>query len=91
MVLTGTVHDIQKKLFDKGHSVSLGKVVGLKPFFITYPTDKEVALFLCKLCLNVRSIMEPLMKKAKENGDDVFESSSKFFMSSLDCDKGANG
>ena len=44
MVLPCTVRDIQKKLFDKGHSVSLGKVVSLKPFFITYPTDKEVAL-----------------------------------------------
>ena len=46
---------------------------------------------LCKLCLNVRLIMEPLMKKAKEDGDEVFESATKFFMSSCDCDKGANG
>ena len=60
MVLICTVRDIQRKLFDKGHSVSLGKVVSLKPFFITYPTDKEVALCLCKLYLNVRLIMEPL-------------------------------
>ena len=91
MVLTCTVRDIQKKLFDKGHSVSYGKVASLKPFFITYPTDKEVALCLCKLCLNVRLITEPLMKKTKEDGDKVFESANKFFMSSCDCDKGANG
>ena len=91
MVLTCTVRDIQKMLFDKGHSVSLGKVVSLKPFFITYPTDKEVALCLCKLYLNVRLIMEPLMKEAKEDGDEVFKSATKFFMSSCDCDKGTNG
>ena len=31
------------------------------------------------------------MKKTKEDRDKVFESANKFFMSSCDCDKGANG
>ena len=64
MVLRCTLRDIEKKLFDKGHSVSLGKVVSLKPSFITYPAHKDVALCLCKLCLNVRLIMEPLIRKS---------------------------
>ena len=48
MVLTCTVWEIQTKLFCSGLSVSLGTTMSLKP----YPTDKEITLCLCKLCLN---------------------------------------
>ena len=52
MTLTCTVQDIKKKkMSDSGVTVSLGKVMGLNPFFITYPTDKELALCLCNSVL----------------------------------------
>ena len=61
--------------------------MNLKPFFITYPTEKEIALCLCKLCLNVRLLMEPLIRKVKADGDVVYGDmayiSNKFF--TLSC------
>ena len=34
MIATTTVHGIQKKLFQSGVKVSIGKLMSLKPFFI---------------------------------------------------------
>ena len=90
MVLTCTVRSIQKKISDSGTGVSLGKIVSLKPFFITYPTEKEMSLFLCTLCLNVKMLLEPLMAKAKKDNDVTFESATEFFMSECKCEKGGN-
>ena len=52
MIATVTVRGLQKKLMETGVNVSLGTIVYLKPFFINYPSEKEMALCLCKLCLN---------------------------------------
>ena len=65
MVLTCTVRMIKEQLIKKGFSISLGTVLSLKPFFVTYPTEKEISLCLCKLCLNVKLLFEPLAIKAK--------------------------
>ena len=35
-------------------NLSLGKTLSLHPFFVTYATDKEMALWICDLCLNKR-------------------------------------
>ena len=90
MVLTCTVRSIQKKISDSGTVVSLGKIMSLKPFFITYPTEKEMSLCLCKLCLNVKMLLQPLMAKAKKDNDVTFESATEFFMSECKCEKGGN-
>ena len=49
MVLTCTVSNTQKKLLESGTKVSLSNVMSLKPFFITYPTEKKN--FICA-CVN---------------------------------------
>ena len=78
MVLTCTVRNIHNKLTESGVRVSLGKVKSRKPFFITYPTEKEISLCLCKLCLNVKLLLEPLMAKAKKDDDKIYNSASEF-------------
>ena len=42
----------------------------LHPFFISYATDKEMALCMCKICLNARLLDNVLMVQAKTDGDD---------------------
>ena len=90
MVLTCTVRNIHNKLTESGVRVSLGKVKSRKPFFITYPTEKEISLCLCKLCLNVKMLLEPLMAKAKKDDDKIYNSASEFFMCQSQCQKGSN-
>jgi len=91
MVATCTVRAIQSKLAEKEVSVSIGSIISFRPFFVTYATEKEMALCLCKLCLNARMLFEPLMKQAKKDGNECFTSLTEFFMSSLQCPKGTNG
>ena len=47
-----------EKAFGKGLAVSLGKVLSLWPFLITYPTEKKISSCLCKMCLNARLLFE---------------------------------
>ena len=60
MIITCTIRALLKELNGQGISVSLGKVLHLRPFFVTYPSDKEVSLRLCKLCLNTKLLFECL-------------------------------
>ena len=91
MIETCTVRLIQSKLEEKGVNVSIGSILAFRPFFITFSTEKEIALCLCKLCLNTRIMFEPLMKQAKKDGAEFFSSITKFFMSSCQCYKSTNG
>ena len=50
LVLTCTMRTIQKKLLEKGLAISLGKVLSLQPFFITYPTEKK-SLYVFVKCV----------------------------------------
>ena len=86
MVTTCKVRSLLSKLAEKGCVVSIGSVFLFRPFFITYATEKEMALCLCRLCLNARMLFEPLMKQAKKDGDDCYTSLTQF-MSSSQCDK----
>ena len=52
MVVTCPVRSIQRKVAEKDYTVSLGKVLSLRLIFVTYPTEKELSLCICKLCLN---------------------------------------
>ena len=71
-MLTGTVRTTHQQFKDSGLTTLIGTIMNLKPFFITYPIEKEMALCLSKLCLSVRLLMEPLISKAKTDGDAVY-------------------
>ena len=91
MVFTCTLRSIRQKLKDSGLTTSIDMIMNLKPFFIIYQTEKEIALCLYKLCLNFRLLMEPLMSKAKVDGDVVYDSATQFFLLSCPCEKEVNG
>ena len=82
---------IQKGLLEKGLAISLGKVLSLRPFFITYPTEKEISLCPCIMCLNARSLFELIKAQAKKDGDVCPDSITEYFMSSYECPKSENG
>ena len=91
MIFTSTIRGIKQKLDEKNINVSTGSILNLKPFFITYASEKEMLLCLCKICLNVKFMFDPLMVRAKKDGDEVFDSISSFFMHGCTCDKSPNG
>ena len=91
MIVTDTVSSIQKSLVAKGINVCSGSILNLKPFFVTYATEKELSLCMCKICLNAKILFEPLMARAKKDGDEVFDGFSSFLMANCDCDKSENG
>ena len=49
MVITCTVRSILQQLTEQGVTASYGAVLSLHPFFMTFTTEKEIALHLCKL------------------------------------------
>ena len=57
------------KMLDSA-SYHLRSTFSLHPFFISYATDKEMALCMCKLCLNAKLLDNVLMVQAKTDGDD---------------------
>ena len=71
--------------------VNFDAVINNKPFFITYGTEKELSLCLCKMCINMSFLFEPLMAKAKKDGDECFASISSFLMSNSSCSKTQTG
>ena len=91
MVITCTIRALLKNLNDQGISVSFGKVLRLRPFFVTYPSDKEISLCLCKLCLNTKLVFQCLKAQAKKDGEELGYSISEFFMVSCPCNKSPNG
>ena len=91
MVVTCPVRSIQRKVAEKDYTVSLGKVLSLRPFFVTYPTEKELSLCICKLCLNSKLLFEPILVQAKKFDDDISKSLTEFYMSSCSWPKAVNG
>ena len=67
MAVTCTIRSIQGQLSQQGIVVSYGKIISLRPFFITFATEKEIAFCLCELCLNTRMLFEPLIAQAKRD------------------------
>ena len=91
-ILTCTVRNLQKKIKTKYDiDASLGIILKMKPFFLTYATEKEIVLCMCKLCLNTRLLFSPLMEFSKSNGGNEFTSMSDFFMQGCGCSKSENG
>ena len=75
------------------HPPSLGNpvVIPLRPFFITFAPEKEIALCLCKLCLNTRMLFEPLMAQSKRDNDMTTELITEFFTYPCEYLKCPNG
>ena len=86
MVETCTVKSIMEQLSSRGLNVSYGTLISYV-FFHHAATEKEIALCLCKLCLNTRMLFEPLMTRAKRENDKSTESITEFFMYSCECAK----
>lgn len=82
--MTCTVRKLQTKLFEKHNiTVSLGTVHNLKPFYVSFPTEKEKILCMCKFCLNTRMKFDIMMEYSKSHSGKAFTSVSNFFIRKL--------
>ena len=88
--VTYTIRTLHTKLKDTGINLPLGKILSLCPFFITYATDKEISLCMCKVCLNKRPLHNVLLVQDKTDEDDSNKSITHFFMQRCDCPKSCN-
>ena len=70
MVITCTIRALLKKLNDQEISVHLYKVLCLRQFFLAYPSDHDISLCLCKLCLNTRLLFKYLKAQARKDGKE---------------------
>ena len=91
MIAALTVCGIQEKLKSKRAIVSVGTLMALKPFFINYATQCEMALCLCKLCLNTRLHFDSIMSKERKSGGEIFKSVTEFFTAKCGCKLSSNG
>ena len=67
---------------------SVGSVFALQPFYVTYPTEKERLLYLCKFFLINRLIFDSLMTSVDTDSKREFDNSvTKFLMKECDCEK----
>ena len=82
---------MKEKLSENNTDISFGTILSLRPFFITFATEKDMALCVCKICLNVRLLFDPLVAQAKKNKNFVTDSITKFFMHNCKCHKSENG
>lgn len=91
-VMTCTIGKIQVKLFEKYNmNVSIGTIFNLKPFFISFPTEKEKILCMCKLSLNLCMKFDCIMEHTKNQNGKVFTSMSNFYMDNCTCNKSEVG
>ena len=87
-VMTCTIRKLQVKLFAKYKmNVSTGTIFKLKPFFISFPTEKEKILCMCKLCLNLHMKFDCIMEHTKNENGKVFTFMSNFYMDNCTCNK----
>ena len=87
MIITCTIRALLKKLNDQEISVHLYKVLCLRQFFLAYPSDHDISLCLCKLCLNTRLLFKCLKAQAKKDGKESWYYISEFFMVSYPCNR----
>ena len=60
--------------------------MALKPFAINYATEREMALCLCKLCLNARLLFDSIMSEERKLSGEIFKS-----LTQCDCTLSSNG
>ena len=91
-VMTCTIRKLQVKLFENYNiNVSIGTIFISKQFFISFPTEKEKMLCMCKLCLNLRMKFDCIMEYTKNQNGKVFTSMSNFYMDDCTCNKSEVG
>ena len=90
-VATCTVKALQGKHSELNIDILVGTLLNLCPFFISFATEKEMTLCLCKICLNSKLLFDPLQQQAIKDNDEVTESISIFFMHACKCSKAENG
>ena len=88
--VTYTILTLHTKLKDTGINLPLGKILSLCPFFITYATDKEISLCMCKVCLNKRPLHNVLLVQDKTDENDSNKLITHFFMQRCDYPKSPN-
>ena len=87
-VMTCTIRKLQVKFFEKYNmNISIGTIFNLKPFFISFPTEKEKILCMCKLCLNLHIKFDCIMEHTKNENGKVFTFMSNFYMDNCTCNK----
>ena len=57
---------MKEKLSENNIDISFGTILSLRPFFITFATEKEMALCVGKICLDVRLLFDSLVAQAKK-------------------------
>ena len=71
-VITCTVKALQQKLNEKFQlDVSTGTIVSLKPFYMTYATENEIVLCMCKLCLNTRLFFNVVKQEIPDENETI--------------------
>ena len=92
LISTCTVRKLQIKLEQK-HNVklSIGAIMKIKPFYVTYATEKEVVLCMRKDCLNMRMKFDVLMSYSKTKNGPLVTSISEYLMGNCGCKKKENG
>ena len=90
-ISTCTLKLMKEKLSENNNDVSFGRILSLRPFFITFATEKIIALCLCKICFNARLLFDPLVAQAIKDQNDVSDSITNFFMHNYKCPKSENG
>ena len=70
-------------------NVSLGTLLNVKPFFVTYATLREMILCLCKLCLNTRLLFNEVREEVERSSD--YSTSSAYFRNTANCPRSENG
>ena len=90
MVITWTVRSTLQRLTEQGVTPSYGAVLSLRPFNITFVTEKEIASVFVNSVLKQGCFFEPLMTQAKRDNDDVQDSITEFFMYDCECPKSSN-
>ena len=90
MVITWTVRSTLQWLTEQGVTPSYGAVLSLRPFNITFVTEKEIASVFVNSALKQGCFFEPLMTQAKRDNDDVQDSITEFFMYDCECPKSSN-
>ena len=53
-------------------------------------SDKEIALSLCKMCLNAKLLFDPIMSKAKKDGNVNYNPITEYLRSCCDSPKTVN-
>ena len=80
-----TVRKLLRKLQEVLHTISVGSVVNMRPFFVKVPSNREKLECLCGVCFNTRVIFDALMKYVKFIGGKIFESITSYFVDKPEC------